>query len=419
MVSLTKAKRLVLFAACFFASIGMAHETQARLDLFETFGSDFFTCDHFSNNLFGIHDRLAENYGLSFEIVYLQDFFWNTHGGINTHDSGEYPRLIGLYLELDTAKAGLWENGTFFVGLEHVSGRNPSETQVGDWQWFSWISGDRKRNQVSEFWYKHSFLDDKLWVKLGKMEANYDFNYIEYSLEFLNSSAALNPIIPIPSYPWQDWGAVVGAQPAEWFSCNLGIYQGKLEGSRSVGNTLDDLRGPMLIAEPSFTYAIGALPGQVSFGAWWNGRRFEAYHEHSTHHRYHGKSAGFYGFWHQLIWKENPQNKECPQGIGLFAQYGWAPKDRSEVEDFIGGGLQWTGAIPARDADVMGLGAFNVYFSDQAGFAESYETAFEFFYKAQLFGWMAVKPDIQYIVNPGGTGNGNALALGGRLEVVF
>ncbi len=345
--------------------------------------------------------------------------FWNARGGINTHNSGEYPRLFGLYLELDTAKAGLWENGTFFLGLEHISGRNPSETQTGDWQWFDWISTDRRRNQVSEFWYKHTFFDEKLWVKFGKMEANYDFNFIEYSMEFINSSAMLIPTIPMPTYPNQDWGAVIGVKPADWFGCNFGVYQGKIVGSRSVGNTLDDLRGPMLILEPSFKYNLNGLPGMVNVGAWWNGRRFDAYHNNSSSHDYSGKAYGFYGFWQQLLWKENPDVEDCSQGIGFFAEYGWAPKDRSEVEDFAGGGLRWQGALPERDDDIMGLGVLNIYFSDQAGFADHSETAIEFFYKVQLTGWMALQPDVQYISNPGGNGKRNAVAVGGRLEFVF
>jgi len=200
---------------------------------------------------------------------------------------------------------------------------------------------------------------------------------------------------------------------------NMGVYQGDINGSRSIGHTLDNLRGPMIMAEPTFHYRIGGNPGTIGIGAWWNGRRFDAYHEHSSRHTTHGKSAGWYVTWEQLLWRENPDVAGCEQGIGVFAQYGWAPKDRSEVEDYVGGGIQWTGAIPTRNDDILGLGAFNVYFSDQAGFDEDYETAIEFFYKAQLFGWMAIKPDIQYIINPGGTKNGNALALGGRLEVVF
>lgn len=400
---------------CLFSSISFAGEAGLRLPNHE----EFLTCDHFSDNLWGLHSTLKEKLGLSFEIRYLQDMFWNTRGGINTHNSGEYPRLFGLYLELDTAKAGLWENGTFFLGLEHISGHNPSESQTGDWQWFDWLSTDRRRNQVSEFWYKHTFLDEKLWVKFGKMEANYDFNFIEYSLEFLNSSAALNPTIPIPSYPNQDWGTVIGVKPADWFTCNFGIYQGKNNGTRSVGNTLDDLRGPMLIVEPSFKYSLDGLPGMVNVGAWWNGRRFDAYHNYPSNHEYYGKAYGFYGFWQQLLWKENPDAEACTQGIGLFAEYGWAPKDRYEIEEYAGGGLRWVGAIPTRDDDITGLGVFNIYFSDQAGFTDHTETAIEFFYKAQLTGWMALQPDVQYITNPGGDGKRNAVAVGGRLEFVF
>jgi len=379
---------------------------------------DIIATDHFSNNLWGLHDKLKESYGLSFEIVYLQDMFWNTHGGIKTHDSGEYPRLMGLYLELDTGKAGLWKNGTFFLSFEHHSGHSPTGRNVGDWQILDNIDADRF-NQVSEFWYKHTFFDEKLWIKLGKMEANADFSYIETGIEFINSSAGLIPTVPIPSYPDQAWGAAIGIEPVSWFGCKVGMYQGEIDGSRSVGHTIDQLRGPMLIVEPSFKYTLGELPGSVNVGAWWNGRNFEAFHKYPTHHETHGKAWGLYGFWEQLLWKEDSASAEDKQGIGLFAQYGWAPKDRFEVEDYVGGGLRWQGAVPTRNDDVLGLGAFNVYFSDRAGLKEHSETAAELFYKAQLTGWLAVQPDMQYITNPGGNISKNALVVGGRVEFVF
>ncbi|MCX8043636.1 MAG: carbohydrate porin [Desulfobacterota bacterium] len=391
---------------------------QARSTIWQAFGSEFFTGDHFSNNFWSLHDTLKENYGLIFEIVSLQDFFWNTHGGIKTHDSGEYPRLIGFYFELDTEKAGLWRNGTLFASFEIARGHSPTERSVGDWQWLSNIDGENI-NQISELWYRHGFFDDRLWIKLGKMEGNYDFSSIEYGLEFIHSSAGYVLTIPMVTYPDQDWGAVIGTRPLDWFSMNFGVYQGDINGSRSLGHTIGNLRGPMVIGEPTFHYTVAGKPGSLGIGGWWNGRRFEAYHEQRYRHRFHGKSAGWYVTLEQTLWRENPQTEGCEQGIGLFAQYGWAPKDRSEVEDALSIGLQWTGALPGRDEDALGLGAFTVWFSDKAGFDERYETAFEFFYKAQVFGWLAVKPDMQYIVNPGGTKRDNALALGGRLEIVF
>ena len=383
-------------------------------------GDEGFTDrDHFSDNLWGLHTNLQEKYGLSFEFIYRQDFIWNTHGGESTNSTPHMPRMAGMYFELETAKAGLWENGTFFLGLEYITGSNPStESRVGDWQWLSWISTDRRHSQISEAWYRHTFLEEKLWFKFGKMEANYEFNAIDYSFNFLNSSAMLNPTIPIPTYPDQDWGLAVGIVPADWFSCNFGIYQGKINGSRSVGNTLDDLRGPMLIMEPSFQYELAGLPGKVNIGAWWNGRTFDAYHENRTNRTEYGSSYGFYGFIQQLLWKENTDS-DCEQGIGAYAEYGWTPGARFEVDNFVGAGLNWQGAIPTRDDDALGLGAFTVFFSDTAGFDESSETAVELFYKAYVTSWLVLQPDVQYITNPGGTNNSNAVVVGGRVEFIF
>lgn len=392
--------------------------TPAQAFLFSGPGAEqVMQSGHFSNTLGSLHDRLGEKLGLSFEIVYQQDLFWNTRGGVNTHDTGEYPRLIGLHLELATAAAGLWENGTFFLSLEHYSGKSPSG-HAGDWQVLDNIDADRM-NQVSEFWYRHGFFDDKLWLKLGKMEANADFSCAETGLEFIHSSAGLIPTVPIPSYPDQDWGAVVGMEPADWFGCRLGIFQGDIDGSRSAGNTLDNLRGPMLIAEPSFAYNRNGLAGSVHIGAWWNGRDFDAFHRHDRRHETRGKAWGWYAFIEQQLWKEHPGTADDGQGIGLFAQYGWAPKDRFEVEDYAGAGLRWQGPVPGRDGDVLGLGAFTAFFSDRADFREHAETAVELFYKAQVTGWLAVQPDLQYIANPGGDGGKNALVLGGRVEFVF
>ncbi len=91
----------------------------------------------------------------------------------------------------------------------------------------------------------------------------------------------------------------------------------------------------------------------------------------------------------------------------------------SEVEHYIGGGLAWTGAIPTRNDDIFGLGSFHVVFSDDVDFEDDSETSIELFYKAQISPWLSIKPDVQYIINPGGDGKDDALAIGIRWEIVF
>lgn len=200
---------------------------------------------------------------------------------------------------------------------------------------------------------------------------------------------------------------------------NVGVYQGRPDGGRSPGNTIDKLYGPMVMVEPALHYEIAGQPGHLRVGGWWNGDKFDELDEDDPDPGTFGESYGWYLTLDQALWRENPETANDEQGIGLFAQYGWAPDDRSEAQHYVGCGLQCIGVVPARDDDVMGLGVFHVEFSDEAGFEEDSETAVELFYKAQVCGWLSVKPDIHYIAHPGGTDNDDALAVGVRCEAIF
>jgi len=120
----------------------------------------------------------------------------------------------------------------------------------------------------------------------------------------------------------------------------------------------------------------------------------------------------------QTVWRERPDSPEDPQGIGVFLQFGTAEADVSELTRHAGGGASWTGALPGRDRDVIGLGATRVRFTDQpaAGFEKSSELAVEAFYKLQITPWLSITPDWQYIRSLGGVG-GQKNALVGTVRV--
>ncbi len=396
----------ILFA-CFTLTIPFL-ETQAQ----EDFNNITPSNEHLITDRLGIHDSIRD-YGVLLDIVYTAEFFHNTTGGMKT--GNEYKGDLSIYLEWDSELANLWNGGTFFVHLQEQHGYGITENYVGDFQVVSNIDAD-DFTQVSEFWYKQSLWDENAWIKIGKQEANDDFAYVDYGLEFIHSSPGFSPTIPMPSFPDQDWGVVLGTQPLDALSMNVGVYHGRPNGGRSIGNTIDHFRGPLVIAEPAYHYAIANHPGHFRMGGWWNGDRFEYFDSSTSRRDTVSDSYGWYVTWDQEVWSENSEDK---QGIGVFAQYGWAPEDRSEVEHYYGGGFQWVGALPSRDEDIWGVGAFTVEFSNKADFADERETAIELFYMAQLTNWMNLKPDLQYIMNPGGIGNDDALALGLRCEIIF
>ena len=368
----------------------------------------------------GIRPYLEER-GLLVELVYTAEWFGNTRGGLNTSNADDYRGDVSLTLELDTETAGWWEGGMFFAHLQEQHGYGITDDHVGDFQVLSNIDADDYK-QVSEFWYRHSFLDDALWVKLGKMEANEDFVGVDHGGEFINSSFGFIPTVPLTTYPDQDWGVVLGIQPVDWFSMNVGVYQGDANGGRSIGNSLDRLDGPLAMIEPAVHYSIGDKPGSFRIGAWYHGSAFDELDKGDLALKVYDDSSGYYITVDQCLYRENPDDEEDEQGLGMFLQYGWAQEDRMEAHQYVGAGLLYTGLFPMRDDDITGLAIGHVELSDElvpaADGVGGDETVVELFYKVQAAGWLSIKPDVQFISNPGGFGD-DAVAIGVRTEIVF
>jgi len=117
------------------------------------------------------------------------------------------------------------------------------------------------------------------------------------------------------------------------------------------------------------------------------------------------------------LWREHPSDPESREGLAGFLQYAWADDDVSAIGEHAGGGVVWTGFLPTRDTDVLGIGATWVRFTDEpgAGIDDHGETALELFYRFALTKWLILKPDLQYVVDPGG----DALVATLRVSITF
>ena len=117
---------------------------------------------------------------------------------------------------------------------------------------------------------------------------------------------------------------------------------------------------------------------------------------------------------------EHPELEDDQQGLGMFFQFGWAPSLYNEVSQYYGFGGQYVGLIPTLDEDITGFGMYHVSLSGRVQSLEDRhsETAVELFHKFQITPFLSLKPDFQYIVNPGGDGR-DALVAGIRMEMTF
>jgi porin len=169
----------------------------------------------------------------------------------------------------------------------------------------------------------------------------------------------------------------------------------------------------MLLAgelERTYSLAGGTLPGIVAIGA---------VYESAGNDR---RSTGVAGprvllSIRAILYRECPCEEECKQGLAVFGgYYPRFPGDQRSVKS-IGDssvvGVTYTGLLPGRDEDVLGIG---IACAELFQGGTNRETVTEFFYRALLTPRVSLQPDVQYIASPSGIYR-DALAVGVRFEI--
>ncbi|MEM1108632.1 MAG: carbohydrate porin [Planctomycetota bacterium] len=352
-----------------------------------------------------MRQAMAEQ-GIEFSAGFIADYSVVLEGGVDD-GSDAFRHLTTVGVTLDTQRLFDHPGGTVYADFVTQNGRDGSE-EVGDFQAFSNLDTD-DFTTIYEAWYEQELLDGRVRIKLGKMDANNEFAFVENGGEFINSSPGFSPtILAFPSYPDSAIGANVfvyeDLDDRSAFYFGIGIFDGALQegfatGQRGFSTVFGEPSDFFLIGEAGVEHENALGPGRIGVGVWHHSGtfdRFDAGTESGT--------TGGYVVVDQTLFRANPEDPEDERGIGLFAQYGWADDAVSEVDHHAGLGVQWTGPLAERPDDVLGLMVSPVFFTDEAGagFTEESEWAFEAFVKLQVTPWLSVKPDIQLILNPGG-----------------
>ncbi|MEI6437231.1 MAG: carbohydrate porin [Candidatus Omnitrophota bacterium] len=349
--------------------------------------------------------------GYSVGAVYTGDLVSNTAGGLKRGTA--YIDNLDLTLTVDTAKAGLWNNGTFFVyGLYNGGNELPTGKYIGDLQGMDNIEAPRLV-KLFELWYEQRLFNDRLSARAGLYNLNSEFDTTEYGALFLNSSFGIEPTISGNTtssiFPLAAPAFRLKVDPNEHvtvMAAALGGNPGDEDTNpHGLKPSWNNKTGTMLVGEAQvhgdLPLPYGALPGILKLGEW-----------------YHTGNNGFYAIIDQMLIREKDE-----QGLGVFAQYGQAPKDRNSLDRYFGFGVNYTGLIPGRDEDVLGV-AFN-----RAGISSDYrstgdfdrsEDVIEAAYSLGLTKHVVLQPDIQFIRNPGADPTiNNATVVTLRTKVCF
>lgn len=133
---------------------------------------------------------------------------------------------------------------------------------------------------------------------------------------------------------------------------------------------------------------------------------------------------GVYAFAEHVLY----QQAGSDAGLRGFLRVGAADPRFNRVAYYVGSGVVYRGPIKGRESDEIGLAVaaarngsdFRDAQERTGAGVDDWEVAIELTYRTQLLPWLALQPDIQYIINPGTDPSvDNALVLATRFQISF
>jgi porin len=411
----------------------------------------------------GVRNYLDDS-GVTTSLSYTNNIAGNPVGGRSQAVAYADNLSVGIQFDLETLIG--WNGLTLTTSALDRNGSNLSARDIGNQFTVQQVYG----TQTIVFFalaLEQSILDDKMSIKIGRFATGDDFASSPLYWLYMNNGIDGNPqALPVntgfSAYPAATWGARLRVDPTPDVFTMAGIYQvtdPDLHQSHGLNWSMRRNDGVFMIAQigwtpeffkhsvptnsaPSDAKAVATtkplsegkthhlvedidnrgLPGHYWFGAYFSPAEYSQFGSNDST----SNSYGFY--WHadQMIWQETPGSD---QGLTLWSAFVLSPQQNIAKLPFqANAGIVYRGLIPTRNKDVTMLGLVYGNFSDDyantiaatGNGSPTYEIALEAGYRFQFNKFAYVQPNLQWIINPGGTGNiPNALVLGAQVSVTF
>ena len=409
----------------------------------------FSKADYLTGDWWGYRERLMDS-GVEVFAFYNSILSGNVRGGLDANNA-TYVQDAWLGLKFDLEKLVGWKGGQFVVSGIIREGRDLTTLYIGSIYSTQQMVGGQ-RPFLYQLYFQQQVFADQLTLKIGRFGASDDFNtspLYGYSLNNGINGNIRNVLFDtrFSAYPFATWAAAVTYEPKESdFSAKLGIFQvsqGMFEnddhglnfgiagddGYTSIAQVIwapEFFKKPVNSERPdgkaTRPASMKGLPGHywvgVTFSQWDYYPRFGGgFEDHSY---------GFYAHADQMVYQEAPGGDE---GLIAWVASGYYPQEEISIVPFqVNVGLNYKGLIPGRDDDRTML--HFIYGDLSQDYARSVrvpgggnpesEKVVEFAHRFQITPWSYFQPDIQWVINPGGTGDiPDAVVIGAQMGLTF
>ncbi|WP_312309631.1 carbohydrate porin [Acinetobacter variabilis] len=384
----------------------------------------------------GKRTELAQQ-GIKFEANILTDTAYLAEGGRNEGADPLTSAQLWLGTQLDMEKLAGWDGVTVRAVATARQGQSTSVRDLqGNAPHMANVQGTFGRgnqdSRLSELSIEKTFKDQGLSIKAGRLGLGMDFNIM--ACDFASTAFCAAQMGKWQGNIWMNtpvsqWGARVKQQLNPEVAVQVGVYEfnpdngnGKAEGQGWSLNT-DHADGVTIPAEVVWTPKsfVNGFPGSYRIGGMYNTADDIANQKDIATGE--GKNRTFAGW--LAIEQQLTSTGSGRQGLHSFANFTWHDRDTNKVDNSQQIGVKYIGLVDSQLNDILGLAVNRVHVNDRfadsrPAFDASAEYNIELNYSYNATKWLMLRPNLQYVINPGSSNQvDNALVLGLTTRVIF
>ena len=385
----------------------------------------------------GQRTELAQQ-GIKFEANLLTDTAYLADGGRNAGADPLTSAQLWLGTQLDLEKLAGWNGVTVRAAMSARQGQStsirdlqdPSAPQMANAQ--GTFGRGNQDSRLSELSIEKNYKEQGLSIKAGRLGLGMDFNVM--ACDFASTAFCAAQMGKWQGNIWMNtpvsqWGVRIKQQLNPELAVQVGVYEfnpdngnGAKEGQ---GWSLDTKHadGVTIPAEIVWTpkSLINNLPGSYRVGGMYNTADDPINQKDIVTGQAEDRTfAGWLAIEQQLT-----STGQGRQGLHSFANFTWHDRVTNKVDHSQQLGVKYIGLLDSQPNDILGLAVNRVHVNNR--FAESRpafntdaEYNIELNYSYNATKWLMLRPNLQYVVNPGATNNvDNALLLGLTSRIIF
>jgi porin len=363
--------------------------------------------------------------GVDVSADYTGEVGWNFAGGKRhtVTETGQF--AVGA--TIDAARLAGIRGGTFQATATFRHGADLGRhAGLGTLQQVQEIWGRGQTLRLTQLWYEQKFAGGAVALKAGRATVGEDF--ANFSCYFMNLTfCGSQPGNLVGDY-WYNW-------PVSQWMARLKVTRGTLYAQAAAyqvnPHNLDEkfldmnVKGGAGVLVPvelgwSPLFGPSQLVGWYRIGAWYtNANADDVYFDTNHNPRVltglepleHSSRYGFWiNAWQQLFGTSD--HGKPVSGVGVFANFTQADRKTSITDNQIAVGLFWKPPIKSLPDDVLAFAVGRTHVNSRFAHGQELdpanpepqksEYAAELYYSAHPTTWLEMRPNVQYIHNPGG-----------------